>query len=158
MPRLSMLLALALALVTTAAHATTPPVPDQSDVLGRWQGTYLCTQGWTGLDLTIERHADSKPHQLLEATFAFYEIDKNPGVPSGRFLMRGHYDPEDGHLHLAQDRWLKRPDRYVMVNLSGQWDAEADRISGRISGPGCGGFELRRADGPPTKESWLTGP
>ena len=31
------------------------------------------------------------------------------------------------------------------------------RLEGRISGPGCGDFSLRRAEGPPSAASWFTG-
>jgi hypothetical protein len=44
-----------------------------------------------------------------------------------------------------------------MVNIHGHLDREKDTIEGRVSGPGCGDFLLRRADGPPTKDSWLLG-
>lgn len=154
MSRTSLLVALLLA---TAAHATEPAVPGE-EVVGRWQGTYLCTQGWTGLDLTIRIGEPQAPGKELEATFAFYEIARNPGVPSGRFRMRGHFDPDDGHVDFEQDHWLERPARYVMVNLHGKLDPAKETLAGRVSGPGCGDFELRRAEGPPTADSWLTGP
>jgi hypothetical protein len=64
MPRLSSVVAALL--LATSAQASQPEVPEQA-VVGRWQGTYLCTQGWTGLDLTMELAEDPEPGQELQA-------------------------------------------------------------------------------------------
>lgn len=150
-------LAMLAAVVLAGAAQASPRELSVETVADRWQGTYLCNQGWTGLDLTLEVVEEAEPGRELKATFSFYEIDRNPGVPSGRFLLRGHFDSEDRHMDLAQDRWLERPPRYIMVDLHGRFDPEADTIEGRVSGPGCGDFSLRRAEGPPTAKSWLLG-
>ena len=161
MMRSSLLLGLGLGLILTA----TAPA-DEPGALGRWRGTYLCNQGWTGVDLEIgpdearaEAMESDQPGRYLKATFSFFQIATNPGVPSGRFTMRGSYDPATGQLKLGQERWLERPEHYVMVDLTGTRDPETDTIKGRVDGYNCGTFELRRADGPPVDAgSWLLGP
>jgi len=158
MTRLAATLVLALALATPGAALA------EAEMLGRWQGTYKCNQGWTGVDLVIEEDtqvADAleggPDAKRLKASFAFYEIARNPGVPSGRFTMRGWFSPGKGELSLVQERWIDRPVGYVMVDLHGDFDAEEDVLVGRVDGFNCGPFEIRRAEGPPQADSWLTG-
>jgi hypothetical protein len=158
--RSGVLLGLALVLSTSLARAEEPAA------LGRWRGTYLCNQGWTGVDLEIEADTEresvqgpAEPGRYLRATFSFYQLARNPGVPSGRFTMRGSFSHQDGRLQLQQERWLERPPHYVMVDLSGALDPETGVVTGRIDGYNCGEFELRRAEGAPTgADSWLLGP
>ena len=54
---------------------------EASTLTGTWNGTYMCVQGETGLRLTINAKSDGK----LTATFSFYSVPSNPGVPSGDF-------------------------------------------------------------------------
>ena len=78
---------------------------------GTWVGTYTCRQGLTGLQLDI----DAGEENSLAATFAFYTIDSNPDVPSGKFTMRGTYS--DAGIELIQDTWIQQPAGYEMVDL-----------------------------------------
>ena len=54
---------------------------------GTWTGTYFCPQGWTGLRLVLKAASNG----TLAATFDFYPIDGDPGVPSGSFTLTGSY-------------------------------------------------------------------
>lgn len=84
------------------------PVP----VVGSWQGTYLCGQGLTRLDLRIT----SPGGRTLEAVFAFSAHPDNPTVPNGSFSMVGSF--EDGRMILRADRWINRPPGYLTVDLT----------------------------------------
>ncbi|MCY0946891.1 serine/threonine-protein kinase [Streptomyces antarcticus] len=81
-------------------------------VVGSWQGTYLCGQGLTRLDLRIT----SPGGKVLEAVFAFSAHSDNPTVPNGSFTMVGSF--EDGRMTLRADRWINRPPGYLTVDLT----------------------------------------
>jgi hypothetical protein len=110
--------------------------------VGAWQGKYGCTQGLTGLTLTIE---STGPGQV-GATYEFYEVPENPGVPSGSFRMAGTY--EAGQLRLDGTEWIEQPPGYGMVGYESNTDLgiDPDRIFGTVTGaPGCNVFEMNRA-------------
>ena len=113
-----------------AAHAQTPAWlrSDSRALTGTWAGIYECPQGPTGIDLALRGDAEGG----LKATFSFYPVDANPGVPSGAYRMVGaHY--VDGHLTLVGDRWGSRPTDYVMVDLEG-WVVDATQILATVCG------------------------
>jgi serine/threonine protein kinase len=111
-------------------------------VVGSWEGTYTCTQGLTGLQLTI---SESSAGGGLEATFRFFPHSSNPSVPSGSFAMRGTFT--EGVLELNGDHWIDRPDDYLMVDLSARVVGERPAgISGTVksSGSNCTAFSVQR--------------
>ena len=88
--------------------AAVPPLPE---IQGVWTGTYTCAQGLTGLRLTIRDTGSG----TLSATFSFYAVSSNPGVPSGSYTMTGTYSATGIVLH--QDAWINQPPGYSMVDL-----------------------------------------
>lgn len=126
----------------------------QDRLAGRWQGTYYCAQGLTGVTLTI-RGDD----QNAEALFHFYPVPANPNVPIGCYTMHGHVDTASGAIDLESDesRWILRPSGYVTVNFRGRFSGGRDRITGRVEGPACSTFIMRRVEeAPPApKECFL---
>jgi len=88
--------------------AATPPLPD---IAGVWTGTYTCSQGLTGLRLTIRDTGNG----TLAAVFDFYAVPSNLGVPSGSYTMTGTYSATGIVLH--QDSWINQPSGYGMVDL-----------------------------------------
>lgn len=126
----------------------------QNRLAGRWQGTYYCAQGLTGVTLTI-RGDD----QNAEALFHFYPVPANPAVPVGCYTMLGHVDTASGAINLESDEshWILRPSGYVTVNFRGRFSGGRDRIVGRVEGPACSTFIMRRVEeAPPApKECFL---
>ena len=126
----------------------------QNRLAGRWQGTYYCAQGLTGVTLTI-RGDD----QNAEALFHFYPVPANPNVPVGCYTMLGHVDTASGAINLESDEshWILRPSGYVTVNFRGRFSGGRDRIVGRVEGPACSTFIMRRVEeAPPApKECFL---
>ncbi len=114
---------------------------------GYWRGTYDCAQGLTGINLTIRQSFGT----AVEAVFHFYAVPQNPGVPTGCFKMSGRLDPATREFVLESDesRWLVRPPDYVVVNFHGILGADGRSMRGRVEGPGCTQFGLRRLDSPP---------
>lgn len=122
------------------------PSPARS-VLGPWVGTYVCSQGLTGLTLSI---AQATPTQA-RALFHFYADPRNPKVPTGCFTMTGQYDPASGRLQLKGGDWLLKPGGYRVVHFDGHVDPQGRRFNGKVSGgSSCKQFDLARA-APPTE-------
>lgn len=120
----------------------------QNRLAGRWQGTYYCAQGLTGVTLTI-RGDD----QQAEALFHFYPVPQNPNVPVGCYTMRGYVDTATDTVHLDSDDktdWILRPPTYVTVNFRGRFSEGRQRITGRVEGPACSTFTLRRLEEAPS--------
>ena len=107
---------------------------------GVWQGTYDCTQGETLLRLTI---APEKGGQRL-AHFYFYPRRGAPDRSSGCFSMSGQtINGRPGWFLFSQVAWIRQPENYVMVDMIGRID-EVGGFEGRVLGPGCSRFTLRR--------------
>lgn len=117
------------------------PAIAQEQLRGTWRGSYVCAQGHTALALTIEPAKDG----TLSALFHFEAATDNPGVPTGCFEMRGRFDPATGRVALVQQRWLRHPQDYLMVDLEGR--VSGDRLHGSVLGPYCTTFDLRRVPG-----------
>ena len=105
----------ALGCTTFLLHRLTV-APDEAATTGKWQGTYVCSQGLTGLTLTIKsgKTVDTTMHTLT-ATFAFHAVAANPGVPTGSYSMKGYYFP--GGIDLAPNQWISNPGGYNMVGI-----------------------------------------
>jgi hypothetical protein len=117
---------------------------DPASLTGTWTGSYTCAQGKTGLRLVI--HA--APDGTLTATFDFYAVPGNPGVPSGSFTMTGTYSAAMG-LDLTPGHWISQPPGYSMVSLNAGPPAKGDIIlNGNVSDPGCTTFTVTRSGTP----------
>ncbi|MBI1407189.1 MAG: hypothetical protein GC145_13820 [Caulobacter sp.] len=111
---------------------------------GVWEGAYTCYQGKTGLTLTL----DATPSGEVTGTFAFWPRGDNPGVPSGRFAVRGRVTA-GGELELHGDHWINQPTGYAMVGLSGKayagQNGDKDVLVGRVTDlEGCTEWAARR--------------
>jgi hypothetical protein len=107
---------------------------------GTWTGTYVCSQGETGLRLAIRAASGG----TLTATFNFYAVPANPRVQSGSFTMTGT-DSHAGML-LTYGHWIKQPGGYEMVDLSAPPPSDGgDRLSGTVTTSGCTTFTVTRS-------------
>jgi hypothetical protein len=91
-------------------RASAGPVP--SAAAGSWQGTYVCSQGITGLRLDVQASSGG----ALRATFNFYPVPANSSVPSGSYAMTGFVDPAG--VFLYQDHWISQPSGWVMEDVA----------------------------------------
>jgi hypothetical protein len=123
-----------------AGHAVARPLVSVDDWVGLWRGTYVCYQGVTGIYLTVRRASDDD----VTAIFKFFAVPENPGVPDGEYDMTGWPGPQFNHLQLYYNKWIKAPPGYLMVGLDGDYDEATGEFSGRVRGPGCTRFILRR--------------
>lgn len=117
--------------------------------VGEWKGGYDCGQGMTGLTLTIAEGEGSAggdgvgADSSVEATFAFYEVPENPGVPSGSYSLQGSY--ADGGLALDGVEWIEQPDGYVMVGMESDFVTRPDYFAGKVLDPSCTAFLLEKS-------------
>ncbi len=110
--------------------------------VGTWRGAYGCNQGVTGLTLTIE--GQDPGH--VSATYEFYAVPDNPGVPDGSFRMTGTYD--GGRLALQGSEWIEQPPGYVMVGYESNADLGVDphHLFGTVIGDGCTLFTMDKVE------------
>lgn len=81
----------------------------------------------------------------IDAKFFFYATSSNPGIPSGKFSMRGTYDVKSNQLHLGGKKWIVKPPVDIgMVSLSGTIDKSKSLFTGRVDFEGCQMFTLKR--------------
>ncbi|MFD4370741.1 serine/threonine-protein kinase [Streptomyces sp. NPDC058486] len=109
------------------APSTEPAPEEPSPLVGEWRGSYHCTQGETGLTLTISQDAEA-----LTATFDFYPVPTNADISRGSFAMRGTY--AGTHMRLYGERWLQQPEGYGMAGLSAEVTGKSPRrITGSVT-------------------------
>src|SRR5262249_17316896 len=100
-----------------------------------WTGRYLCTQGDTALRfIVVEAHGFE-----VRPLFDFFH---EPSGAKGMYLVQGTFDPRTGRVRFQPEKWVVRPDRYVMVGMAGRVSADGDEINGSITHEGCGYFDL----------------
>ncbi len=92
---------------------------DFSGIEKTFTGTYTASQGITGVDLTI---LDCDEYGNIEAEFNFYEHHSNPGVPSGKYLLRGSITDVDdnGNISIVMNgyKWIECPEKYNMLDFN----------------------------------------
>lgn len=142
--------ALGLALAAAPALAQAPPDP----LIGAWVGTYTCAQGLTAVRIAVVEASSSG----ARAMFHFHADPRNPGVPTGCYMMDGTYDPATRRVVLSAGRWIVRPFGYVGVDFIGTLDAAGTRLTGEVRGPGCTAFALRKSPEPADRESGCSVP
>lgn len=118
---------------------------DHIDIKGTWVGNYACQGQQLGLSLFIK---EQDSHDHLKATFFFYPLDSNPNTAKGCYAMQGYYIGKNGVVKLTGDHWLKRPEGYSMIGLSGI--VSKNQISGEILDNRCETFSVEKAASPPS--------
>ncbi len=103
-----------------------------AELSGTWQGTYLCTQGETGI--SVELSGDDSG--AVQGTVKFYPTEHSTVTfapasysVSGTFLS-------DGRLLLKPGQWIEKPGNYFMGTLDGTISQDRQSYTGRI--PECG--------------------
>lgn len=124
-----------------APEAEGPSGVGATGLRGDWGGTYFCNQGLTGMTLRI---LEAAPR--VRALYAFYPINENPNLPFGCYEMNGEFDPETGEIRLEGGRWLRRPEGWITVNLSGVADLSAQTLAGDVEGLSCTFFDLVKTE------------
>jgi len=131
----------AVAAVATVGLVIAAPWKSPSPGLsGTWTGTYYCSQGKTGLRLTMQAGSGGR----INARFNFYAVPSNPGVPSGSYTMTGSSSAKG--VVLTPDHWISEPPGYEMVALSGHLaPGNQNVLAGQVTTSGCGTFSVQRS-------------
>ncbi|WP_187345908.1 hypothetical protein [Sorangium cellulosum] len=103
-----------------------------------WIGDYDCPQGTTEMTFRILQVQGDR----IKAVFDFRHAASGA---SGKYLMRGRYDPETRTATFSPGAWLERPPNYVTVSMKGDLALDGSLFAGRIEHPECGAFRLRPA-------------
>ena len=135
--------AVAVAAAVIVARPTSPAAANTPVLTGTWTGSYICSQGLTGLRLVVRAARDG----TLTGTFSFYALPANPGVPSGEGTITGTYSAT--RTDIRPGRWIRQPPGYVLVGLiAGPPTDNGTLLRGRVSNLGCSTFSV-------TKSLWL---
>jgi len=135
-----------------AGQTTFRPVP----IPAGWMGSYTCRQGVTGLQLDVQEvpqehfkcqnsYPDCDPEYAkapipVRATFKFFPLPENPGLPAGSFTMTGAFTARKASL--KPEAWKEQPAGWEMVALSGEVSDDNRFFMGTIEHEGCGAFSL----------------
>jgi hypothetical protein len=114
------------------------PARSAASLDGVWTGTYDCSQGLTGVRLTIT----GPDGGALKATLDFYPVATNPGVAEGSYELVGTYSAAEG-LALNPDYWVDEPAGYEMVGLRAR-PPHGNSMSGAVHAAGCSTFSVTR--------------
>ena len=132
--------AVAVAASVIVARPTSPAAGNTPVLIGTWTGSYICSQGLTGLQLVVRAAQDG----TLTGTFGFYAFPANPGVPSGEGTITGTYSAT--RADIRPGRWIRQPPEYVLVGLiSGPPADNGTLLRGRVSNPGCSSFSVTKS-------------
>ena len=124
--------------VTVPSEPSSPALPVTSGPFGAgqvWAGRYTCPQGPTELSLIV---LEARDYQV-RALFDFFHA---PSGAKGSYLVSGQLNRKTGRFRLRPEAWVVQPHGYVMVGLAGAVVGGGTRLSGRITDPGCGAFEV----------------
>lgn len=114
-----------------------------SPILGKWQGSYACQQGETGLRLTI--WSEQENGTRLKALFEFFPLATNPRVPSGSLVLAGAFESASRRLVLQPAYWRDQPPGYKAVGIDVQLDGGV--LTGRVVAPGCQWIKVEKEKG-----------
>lgn len=123
----------------------------RKQLLGLWQGRYICVQGETGLDLTITDIDEGYLSGDLEikATFTFYNLPGRNNSKEGSFSMLGHLNPHSFNLKLEPNSWIERPSGYKMVSIDALVNIHEEEIRGSIESGGCSAMRVEHKKASP---------
>ncbi|WP_128625356.1 hypothetical protein [Borborobacter arsenicus] len=121
------------ALIAGAVSAFSTPARAESDLAGRWSGNYNC-----GIETTMTLEVSEKDG-LLDGVFSF-----DAQGQSGSYRMAGRLQP-DRRFTFVPREWIKRPDGFTALGITGILNENNRLIEGRLSPCMPGDFKAARA-------------
>ena len=103
---------------------------------GTWSGTYICSQGVTGVTLQIVASSDQNIGALLQ--FAV------PNSRPGAYFMRGVFDPSNNRIAMKFTSWKYQPDGAVPADLTGTVNFASSELRGTVLQQGCANLSMRK--------------
>ena len=132
-----------IAMVAAIIAAPSVSTADSGMLVGKWRGSYSCLQGHTGLQLTFGEGDEA----AIAGEFAFFPLQDNPDVPTGRFAVSATYNERSRGVAVKGVRWIKQPTNYRMVDLTGTLSEDGKHIDGKVEFTGCTSFHVTREGG-----------
>lgn len=142
-----------------AENTPEPTLPSQAqstqtEYLGIYAGTYVCSGGENGITVSIDELEDVNAAKMYvtqaKARLWFYDTSGNPGHPAGAFHLSGLIN--SGSIDMTPGEWISDvPANWGAAGIKGQFQTENDQIylHGKPSGPGtsaCQDFKLKRLE------------
>ncbi len=120
------------ALLSGLLRGRTGQPANATDLSGTWQGTYLCSQGETGISLEVSGDDSGS----VQGSVKFYPTEHStvPFAPAS-YSVRGTF-LSDGRLLLKPGQWIEKPGNYSMGTLDGAISQDHQSYAGRV--PECG--------------------
>ncbi len=119
--------------------------PSRIPVTSVWTGTYTCSQGLTGVTLTLELIGST-----AVGVFEFFPVPQNPSrVLTGTTKLTGSLtELADGGfvVDLDPDSWIVQPGGYSMVGMTATIDGKHLELHGTIKHPNCNEIDATRVD------------
>lgn len=130
-----------------ALLATPVAAADANAIDGVYTGAYICAQGTTFLELTVDSDQGGDVKAIFRFASGEWDGGRNLTVPPGKFAMKGRFE-YGGKMVLIGDYWIQQPAGYAMVNLDGVIQQQGDgklAYHGRVNGaPSCTEFFVIR--------------
>ena len=107
-----------------------------------WSGTYTCSQGLTGVTLSIDLD-----DTVATAVFEFTAVPSNPSVPSGSSRMTGTVTQNaagTASVDLVPGAWISQPPGWFLVGVNATSDGALSELHGTINASTCGAIDLTR--------------
>ena len=106
-------------------EATTAAKKEYQELVNTYSGTYVATQGLTGLDFSV---FGTDEEGKIQALFSFHEDPANPGVPTGSYHMEGTVEKSENDDIITVDfkgeEWEKKPETYHIIEFKGVFDVK----------------------------------
>lgn len=109
---------------------------------GKWQGTYVCGQGTTGLTFEL-RPIEGAEASLYSAVFEFFPLGR-PMSRLGAFRGAVTVNAAGTEFEMRPESWIYQPSGFSMVGMRGRISASWT-LEGQIVGVGCQTFSLGRS-------------
>ena len=110
-----------------------------ADLSGQWTGTYACSQGLTGVRLSLSATGD----KTATGIFEFFPTSASARVTPGSFVVTGTIS-RPGQVDFAPGAWIARPNGAMPVRVTAAVFSSPDKLAGTVTDAGCGRFEAER--------------
>jgi hypothetical protein len=119
-----------------------PSIPEPT-ITGKWEGTYTCSLGITGVLVDIDQTGNS-----VSADFSLYPVPTNPKIlKKGVARYEGDFNSTSRRVRFSRGTWIDQPyPSWVAFGFQGQFDENLEEFSGTMDHRSCKTINLKRKD------------
>ena len=129
------------ALVIAPLLAQTAPEPAPDRLEGVWEGKYVCYQGETAVNVTLE-HLDARG--ATRGTFTFGSFPGATNARTGKYALAVTFDAARNEALAVPAGWIDQPENYIQVGFTAILDASGQIMTGHVDHETCSTIELHR--------------